>query len=120
MLCPVASIGITLVRNLQFDSAFPPCLKKPDKQNKEEHEFFFHLQVDVFQMCILEFKNRPGKPLYHLEHYIDGKYIKYNSNSGFVEENLRNTPQVKAKLVLLHCLRIAEASNTFHGQQLTR
>ncbi|XP_059834939.1 eukaryotic elongation factor 2 kinase isoform X1 [Hypanus sabinus] len=51
-------------------------------------------QVDIMQMCILEMKNRPGKPLYHLEHYIEGKYIKYNSNSGFVrDENFRLTPQ---------------------------
>ncbi|XP_069839888.1 eukaryotic elongation factor 2 kinase isoform X2 [Dendropsophus ebraccatus] len=51
-------------------------------------------QVDIMQMCILEMKDRPGKPLFHLEHYIEGKYIKYNSNSGFVrDENIRLTPQ---------------------------
>ncbi|XP_055874771.1 eukaryotic elongation factor 2 kinase-like [Biomphalaria glabrata] len=50
-------------------------------------------KVDIFQMYVLEFPDRPGKPLFHLEHYIEGEYIKYNSNSGFVEENLRLTPQ---------------------------
>ncbi|XP_041364599.1 LOW QUALITY PROTEIN: eukaryotic elongation factor 2 kinase-like [Gigantopelta aegis] len=50
-------------------------------------------KVDIFQMSILEFKERKGKPLFHLEHYIEGDYIKYNSNSGFVEETLRLTPQ---------------------------
>jgi elongation factor 2 kinase len=50
-------------------------------------------QVDIFQMYVLEFKDRPGRPLYHLEHFIEGHYIKYNSNSGFVEEKLRLTPQ---------------------------
>ena len=45
-------------------------------------------------MAIIEFVNRPGKPLYHLEHFIEGDYIKYNSNSGFVDENMRLTPQV--------------------------
>ena len=45
-------------------------------------------------MYILEFKNRPGSPLYHCEHYMQGNYIKYNSNSGFVDKCLRNTPQV--------------------------
>ncbi|XP_033887456.3 eukaryotic elongation factor 2 kinase-like isoform X5 [Acipenser ruthenus] len=51
-------------------------------------------QVDIMQMCIVEMKNRPGKPLFHLEHYIEGKYIKYNSNSGFVrDDNIRLTPQ---------------------------
>ena len=44
-------------------------------------------------MCMIEFMDRPEKPLYHLEHFIEGDYIKYNSNSGFVEESLRLTPQ---------------------------
>ncbi|CAC5384201.1 EEF2K [Mytilus coruscus] len=50
-------------------------------------------KVDMMQMYILEFKNRKGSPLYHLEHYIEGNYVKYNSNSGFVEDSLRYTPQ---------------------------
>ncbi|XP_036923175.1 eukaryotic elongation factor 2 kinase isoform X5 [Sturnira hondurensis] len=51
-------------------------------------------QVDIMQMCVMELKERPGKPLFHLEHYIEGKYIKYNSNSGFVrDDNMRLTPQ---------------------------
>ncbi|XP_062381872.1 eukaryotic elongation factor 2 kinase isoform X3 [Sardina pilchardus] len=51
-------------------------------------------QVDIMQMCVIEMAQRPGKPLYHLEHYIEGKYIKYNSNSGFVrDDNIRLTPQ---------------------------
>lgn len=49
-------------------------------------------------MYILEFKDRPGEPLYHLEHFIEGEYIKYNSNSGFVDENLRYTPQVSSMM----------------------
>jgi elongation factor 2 kinase len=39
-------------------------------------------KIDIFQVSVLEFKERPNLPLYHLEHFIDGKYIKYNSNSG--------------------------------------
>ncbi|XP_019962356.2 eukaryotic elongation factor 2 kinase isoform X3 [Paralichthys olivaceus] len=51
-------------------------------------------QVDIMQMCVVELKDRPGKPIFHLEHYIEGKYIKYNSNSGFVrDDNIRLTPQ---------------------------
>ncbi|XP_072311829.1 eukaryotic elongation factor 2 kinase isoform X3 [Eucyclogobius newberryi] len=51
-------------------------------------------QVDIMQMCVVEMVNRPDKPLFHLEHYIEGKYIKYNSNSGFVrDDNIRLTPQ---------------------------
>ena len=45
-------------------------------------------------MYVLEFKNREGSPLFHLEHFIEGEYIKYNSNSGFVENTCRMTPQV--------------------------
>lgn len=53
------------------------------------------------QTCIIEMKNRPGKPLFHLEHYIEGKYIKYNSNSGFVrDDDIRLTPQVRLCLML--------------------
>lgn len=51
-------------------------------------------QVDIMQMCVIEMTERSGKPLFHLEHYIEGKYIKYNSNSGFVrDDNIRLTPQ---------------------------
>uniref|UniRef100_A0A3Q1GVG0 Eukaryotic elongation factor 2 kinase n=1 Tax=Acanthochromis polyacanthus TaxID=80966 RepID=A0A3Q1GVG0_9TELE len=51
-------------------------------------------QVDIMQMCVMEMTERPGSPLFHLEHYIEGKYIKYNSNSGFVrDDNIRLTPQ---------------------------
>uniref|UniRef100_A0AAY4BKR8 Eukaryotic elongation factor 2 kinase n=1 Tax=Denticeps clupeoides TaxID=299321 RepID=A0AAY4BKR8_9TELE len=51
-------------------------------------------QVDIMQMCVIEMTGLPGKPLFHLEHYIEGKYIKYNSNSGFVrDDNIRLTPQ---------------------------
>ena len=51
-------------------------------------------KIDMFQMSVLEFKDRPNAPLFHLEHFIDGKYIKYNSNSGFVEDvHIRYTPQ---------------------------
>jgi elongation factor 2 kinase len=39
-------------------------------------------KIDMFQMSILEFTERPGSPLFHLEHYIEGSYVKYNSNAG--------------------------------------
>ncbi|EMP34970.1 Eukaryotic elongation factor 2 kinase [Chelonia mydas] len=58
-------------------------------------------QVDIVQTSIIEMKNRPGKPLFHLEHYIEGKYIKYNSNSGFVrDDNIRLTPQESAQTIV--------------------
>jgi len=52
------------------------------------------------QMCVVEVTSRPDKPLFHLEHYIEGKYIKYNSNSGFVrDDNIRLTPQVRSGVI---------------------
>ena len=33
-------------------------------------------QVDIFMMGVVELVDRPGAPLYHVEHYIDGEYIK--------------------------------------------
>jgi len=53
-------------------------------------------KVDIFAMGVVELVERPGAPLYHIEHYIEGEYVKYNSNSGFVEEktgHCRQTPQ---------------------------
>ena len=45
---------------------------------------------------MIEMKEREGSPLFHVEHFIEGHYTKYNSNSGFVlrDETLRSTPQV--------------------------
>ncbi|XP_068247919.1 eukaryotic elongation factor 2 kinase-like isoform X2 [Palaemon carinicauda] len=51
-------------------------------------------KVDIFQMAVLEMIDREGSPLYHLEHFIEGNYVKYNSNSGFVKSDaIRMTPQ---------------------------
>lgn len=50
-------------------------------------------KVDFCQTYIIEFKGRGGSPLYGVEHFIDGGYIKYNSNSGFVSDVNRLTPQ---------------------------
>ena len=50
-------------------------------------------------MTVLEFIDREGSPLYHLEHFIEGEYNKYNSNSGFVDEtHCRSTPHVSHSL----------------------
>jgi len=52
-------------------------------------------KIDIFQMYIIELTQEEGSPLFHLEHFIEGEYIKYNSNSGFVEDTkqCRHTPQ---------------------------
>ena len=50
-------------------------------------------QVDFFQTYIIEFKGQEGSPLHGVEHFIEGGYVKYNSNSGFVSDLNRLTPQ---------------------------
>ncbi|CAI8024663.1 Eukaryotic elongation factor 2 kinase [Geodia barretti] len=49
-------------------------------------------KVDFFQTYIIELKGAKGCPLYCVEHLIEGDYIKYNSNSGFVSDVNRLTP----------------------------
>lgn len=50
-------------------------------------------KVDVMQMWVIEFTERPNAPLFHLEPFIEGTYEKYNSNSGFLSRMARLTPQ---------------------------
>ncbi|CAL8071198.1 unnamed protein product [Calicophoron daubneyi] len=63
-------------------------------------------KVDIFQLSVLELNELEKSPanavgdccdspvqFYHIERYMEGEYRKYNSNSGFVDEQLRNTPQ---------------------------
>lgn len=49
-------------------------------------------KIDIFRVSILEFVEEEDSPLYHLEHFIEGEYIKHNSNSGFVSDVVRMTP----------------------------
>lgn len=59
--------------------------------------------MDIFQLSILELSPDSSvgsdqldfSPVFfHIERFMEGEYRKYNSNSGFVDECLRNTPQV--------------------------
>eukprot|EP00798_Chlamydomonas_sp_ICE-L_P013514 gene13514-19378_t len=51
--------------------------------------------VDVMEAVLVEFKDRPHSPIYSVEMLMEGDYVKYNSNSGFVlgDNLLRHTPQ---------------------------
>lgn len=42
------------------------------------------------QCVILQFTGRPKSPLYCVEQLIEGDYVKYNSNSGFVQVGHKN------------------------------
>ncbi len=46
--------------------------------------------IPAFQIELCE---RPGSPLFSVEPYISGDYVKHNNNYGDVEEDSRNTPQ---------------------------
>ena len=61
------------------------------------HKLSIILQIDIIQVSLLKMLDREGAPMYHIEHFVEGKYVKYNSNSGFVlkeDEAIRSTPQV--------------------------
>ncbi len=48
----------------------------------------------------MELWNGDGDSIvYCVEHFIDGEYIKYNSNSGFVTDLNRLTPQVNLNII---------------------
>ena len=67
-------------------------------------------QVDFFQAYLIELldednqdeeEKREGEDekrkhnLFCVEHFVEGDYVKYNSNSGFVSDVKRLTPQVR-------------------------
>lgn len=43
---------------------------------------------------VIEFIDRPGSPLFCIERFVEGDYVKHNSNSGFLEDKVKRlTPQ---------------------------
>ena len=54
--------------------------------------------IDIMQICIIRIQNfqEKGKEEYlQMEHFIEGEYKKFNSNSGYVSEDCRRTPQAR-------------------------
>ena len=52
--------------------------------------------VDMLEASLVTFINRPNKPTYFMESYIEGHFSKYNGNAGYVDRaspRLRATPQ---------------------------
>ena len=50
------------------------------------------------QVGCIKLIDREDTPMYHIEHFVEGDYVKYNSNSGFVlhqDQLVRDTPQVR-------------------------
>ena len=67
--------------------------------------------MDFFQAYLIEFfddeneeetdeeaEENDRRQLYCVEHFVEGEYVKYNSNSGFVSDMKRLTPQVGLSL----------------------
>jgi len=53
-------------------------------------------QIDIMQICIIKVQDYNDNEEYthfQMEHFIEGDYTKFNSNSGFVSDDLRRTPQ---------------------------
>ena len=40
--------------------------------------------VDVLEASLVVFRDRPGKPAYFMEAYVDGPFVKHNGNAGYV------------------------------------
>jgi len=73
------------------------CKKWADKFNLAASEMHTAARVDMIRIWALELIDRADKPMLCCERFIEGEYVKYNSNSGFIEETphhtVRNTPQ---------------------------
>ncbi|KAL3900074.1 MAG: hypothetical protein SGCHY_001602 [Lobulomycetales sp.] len=51
-------------------------------------------KIDFLSCFIIEFPAREGSPTFSVERFIEGEYVKHNTNSGFVDEKFcRLTPQ---------------------------
>jgi elongation factor 2 kinase len=57
-------------------------------------------KIDFLQCFVIQLHERPGKPIYFVEHFVEGTFEKHNSNAGYVNDQAdpegchqRNTPQ---------------------------
>ena len=57
--------------------------------------------VTFLDAYVLEFRNRPGKPICAVEKYIEGEYKKYNNNWSWSDDK-RNTPQAFSHFTFEH------------------
>lgn len=59
-------------------------------------------RVDFLDAFMIECIDRPGKPIFAIEPFMPGKYIKHNNNWGFVSQEDRNTPQAFSHFTYTH------------------
>lgn len=56
--------------------------------------------MDFLPTYVIELVDQPGELLYSVEEFVPGAFKKYNNNCGFVGIEERNTPQVRASLIV--------------------
>eukprot|EP01113_Clastostelium_recurvatum_P027764 TRINITY_DN3359_c0_g1_i3.p1 TRINITY_DN3359_c0_g1~~TRINITY_DN3359_c0_g1_i3.p1 ORF type:complete len:785 (-),score=166.46 TRINITY_DN3359_c0_g1_i3:106-2343(-) len=59
-------------------------------------------KVAFLMSWVLEMADRPGEVICGVEPHVEGKYIKYNNNSGYVGTDDRNTPQAFSHFTYEH------------------
>ena len=43
------------------------------------------VKIDFLKLSYIKLNDRDLEPTYHLEAFVDGEYIKHNSNAGYVQ-----------------------------------
>ena len=56
------------------------------------------VKIDFLKLSYIRLEDREEEPIYHLEAFVDGEYVKHNSNAGYVQADSdsgisRRTPQ---------------------------
>ena len=72
-------------------------------------------KIDFLRMSVIELAD--GSGAYHMEAFIDGEYIKHNSNAGYVADESqagvsRRTPQCFSHFTYVH-RTVSQWPNTF-------
>jgi elongation factor 2 kinase len=64
------------------------CAAAGDEYNKTSPP----KKVDVMQAAVLEFRDRPDKPLFCVEHMIEGDYVSENTSQSLSAHASRRQP----------------------------
>ena len=58
------------------------------------------VKIDFLKLSYIKLNERDSEPTYHLEAFVDGEYIKHNSNAGYVQDGFE-----LSKFILLELSR---------------
>ncbi|KAK3261151.1 hypothetical protein CYMTET_29931, partial [Cymbomonas tetramitiformis] len=70
-------------------------------------------QIDVIQCYLVEFHERANSPVYCVEHLVEGNYIKYNSNSGYVTDEVTD-PRTTSCTLAQHGMSTRQGGRPAH------